>query len=479
MPDQIEKANELSAKKEDFSNWYAQINFTAGILDRRYKVKGMYVWMPYGFSMMRAIKEFWDKLFQEDEIEEMYFPLLVPMEYTEQNESWWDGFKDEAFWVKGYNEEKPTHILRPTGEPAMYPMFSKWIRTSTDLPLRIYQTTSSFRFETKHTRPMIRDREITVWHEIHTVHATEKENNVEEAKHEEFYDKIWDYLSLPSIKAKKPQWEVFPGAVGAIEYYALMPSGKVIENGSINNLGQAYAKKFNIKFKDDKGHENYGWQMSTGVGARLLATVIGLHGDDRGLVIPPTIAPIQAVIIPIFSKKEKNKVMKVCERVFEELKSNGIKVKLDSREESPGSKFYDWELKGVPVRLEIGPRDLEKDQATVVRRDNREKQFVKLESLSKKLPKLFEEIKISMYEKAKKHLDEHRKGATTKSDLMKYLKKGYVVSVGWCGESECYDEISELEEGTELFGSDLNSKKGTCVICEKATTEVGLVANSY
>jgi prolyl-tRNA synthetase len=311
--DEIAQAKEMLARKEDLSKWYTNIVELSKLIDKRYHVKGCYVWLPYGYKAMMNIKNIWDTLFQESGIEEMYFPLLVPIDYAKQNDQWFNGFKNEAFWVKGIDEEKANYILRPTGEPAMYPMFSLWTRSKNDLPIRIYETVSSFRYETKHTMPIIRDREITVWHEIHTAHATKEEAEAEAELHIELNDKIWKELALEPLRVNKPLWECFPGAVGAIEYYSLIPNGKAMENGSINKLGQAYAKKFNIKFKDEKGKEDHVWQVCTGNGARLLAGIILIHGDDKGLILPPKIAPIQVVITTVYNKDNNQKVTKKSE----------------------------------------------------------------------------------------------------------------------------------------------------------------------
>ena len=370
-------------------------------------------------------------------------------------------------------------MLRPTGEPAMYPMFSLWIRSYTDLPLRIYQTVSSFRYETKHTRPLIRDREITVWHEIHTAHATKEDAEKEFENHMVMYDKLWEFLALPSIKVRKPQWEVFPGAVGAVEYYSLMPTGKVMENGSVNNLGQAYAKKFNIKYKDQKGAEHVVWQLCTGNGARLLAAVIAVHGDDKGLVLPPNIAPIQAVITPIYTKKNRGTVLKEAEKIEKELAKAGIRVYTDARDVFPGIKFYDWEIKGVPLRVEIGPRDLEKKQVTLVRRDTQEKHAVGMEHITKKIPKMLEEVQNNLYTKASHELEKSIVYANNKKELVQILKEGKIAKIHWCGTPKTWDEIKAIHEGCELFGTDLKGRKGKCVITGKETDIIGYVANTY
>jgi len=473
----IKQANELMVGKSRFSEWYSQILLAADIIDKRYNVKGGNVWLNYGYGIMLNIKNYLDELFKNEGIKEMYFPLLVPVEYCEKNEKWWKGFKNQAFWVRG-GAEKEEYILRPTGEPAMYPMFKTWIRTFGDLPLKIYETVSSFRYETKQTRPLIRDREITVWHEIHTAHSTQEEAEEEALNHKKMYDKIWERCALSPLVVRKPLFECFPGAIGAFEYYNLMPNGKVMENGSINNLGQAYAKKFGIKFKNNTGKEDFAWMICTGNGARLLAAVISVHGDDNGLILPPEIAPIQVIIVPIFNKKNKNKVFKKVESIKKELEKLCIRVQTDLRDESAGKKFYDWEIKGVPLRIEIGPRDIAKKSVMLVRRDNEVKKIMR-ETQLKQIVKILENIQKNLLEKSKKEL----KTATTKTDnlekLKTVLKKNKIGKVFWCGSESCWDKIKSIEEGVELFGTDLKSVKGKCIICKKISKEQGYVANTY
>jgi prolyl-tRNA synthetase len=349
-----ELPEQLSVKKQDFPEWLSQVLQLAKIIDNRYDIKSMFVWLPYGYETMMRIKEKWDSEFRRNNIKETYFPLMVPVKYAEQNDSWWQGFKEEGFWAGKKNQQE--FIIRPTGEPAMYPMFSLWIRGLSDLPLRIYETVFSYRYETKQTRPLIRDREIGPWYEIHTAHATkeEAENEIELAR--KMNNNIWEFIAVQPLLVKKPKWECFPGAEGALEYYTLMPNGKVLENGSLNNLGQAYAKKFNIKFIDKDEKEKYVWQTCTGNGERYLASVISEHGDDSGLVLPPSIAPIQIIIIPIFNKKNKEKILKKAQQIKSKLKNHRIEI--DNSEQGVGSKFYDSELKGIPLRIEFASHSL-------------------------------------------------------------------------------------------------------------------------
>jgi prolyl-tRNA synthetase len=470
----------LKYKKSQFSEWYNQVIQLTGILDKRYGSKSFFVWMNYGYEIMLSIKKYWDRIFKEAGIKEMYFPLLVPVKYCEKNPDWWNGFKEQAFWVKGSGEKNWDHILRPTGEPAMYPMFSIWIRSYNDLPFRIYENVSSFRYETKHTRPMIRDREITLWHEIHTAHATKSDAEKEVKLHVKLYDMIWEKCALYPLRVNKPKWEIFPGAVGAIEYYNLMPSGKVLENGSINNLGQAYSKKFDIKFIDKDGKKKYVWQVCTGNGARLLAAVIGVHGDDKGLIIPPEIAPIQIIIVPIYNNKTKNMVVKKSKDLHDRL-SKEFKVEIDLRDDvTPGSKFYDWELRGVPLRVEIGPKEMESKCVTVVRRDTGEKSIVKEGEILKKLKEILSDIQDNLLKRAKKMLESSIKTAKNKKEIRNVLDKKSIAKVYWCGSGECWDKIKEMGEGIELFGTDLKKATfGKCIICKKKTDTIGYVANTY
>jgi len=469
----------LPAKKDDFSKWYNIVLEAAGLLDKRYNVKGCFVWLNYGYEAMLNIKAKWDKEFKSNGYKEMYFPLLVPKEYAEINDAWWNGFKSQAFWVKGLDEPEATHILRPTGEPAMYPMFNLWIRSYNDLPLRIYETVSSFRYETGHTRPIIRDREITVWYEIHTCHTTREESEQEIIKHMEMIDKVWEACALVPLKVNKPEWECFPGAVGAVEYYSLMPNGKAMENGSFNNLGQAYAKKFDIKFRDKDEKEKYVWMTCTGNGARILAAFVGEHGDDKGLVIPPEIAPVHAVIVPIYNQETKDEVVKHSQKLFEKLKKD-FRMEIDLREIRPGAKFYDWELKGVPLRVEVGPKDIKEKSVVLVRRDNGKKEKVKETDLDKEIKKLLDDIQKSMYENAKKNFTSRIIDAKSKDEIKKAIDAKKTAKIYWCKSGECWDEIKAIMEGIEMFGTDLKpAKEGKCAVCGKSTTTIGYVANTY
>ncbi|MFX1295708.1 MAG: proline--tRNA ligase [Promethearchaeota archaeon] len=466
------------SKASDFALWYNRIIQLADLIEKRYNVAGMFVWKPYGFQIMETIKKIWDELFAKSGIQETYFPLIVPLEYAQMNKAWFDGFEDEVFWVKGRGENEPTHILRPTGEPAMYPIFAMWIRSYKDLPLRIYETVSSFRYETKHTRPLIRDREITFWYEIHTAHTTKQESEEELNEHIRINDEIWKDLAIPNIKVEKPQWEVFPGAIGAIEYYNIMPNGRMLENGSCNNLGQAYAKKFNITYVDKKNQPQYVWQTCTGNGARYLVAAIALHGDDKGLILPPRIAPIQVVIIPIF-KEKINEVLPTCKKIAEQLKNADITVKIDDSKKTPGEKFYIWEIKGIPLRIEIGPKEVTENFITSIRRDQGKRQKVQMKDLALKIAMLLEQVQNNLYIKVQKFYNDIVIETDKFTEMKAKINEGKVALVYWCRSEDCAGEIIKIE-GVEIIGiipDDISS--GDCIICGNSSGKKTYVAKTY
>ena len=470
----------LTAKKKDLSDWYSQVLFFADIIDIRYNLKGFNVWKGYGYQLMMNIKRYWDDLFQKNGIQEMYFPMIVPVEYCEQNPDWWAGFKTEGFKVIAGEKNEIQGVLRPTGEPAMYPMYSMWIRTHQDLPFKAYETVSSFRYETQHTRPLIRDREITIWHEVHTVHAT-KEDSLEEAnRHVEYYKAIWKHLALSPVIVEKPSWEVFPGAIGGIEFYYITANGKAMENGSVNILGQAYAKKFNVKYKDKDNQDQYAWQVCTGNGARLLAALILEHGDDKGLILPPSVAPYQVVIIPIIFEKQRKEIMAEVHKVQKALEKEGIRVLVDDKEESPGSKFYNWEIKGVPIRIEIGPKDVEKEQVTLVKRIDGKKEAVKVSKIAEEVQTLLKDIQTFMLARAITHTKERIFPAHSPEELGKLIDQEKVAVVHWDKSGESYDAIKKIRIGPEIFGSDnFVKKKGKDLISGKETDNLAYVARTY
>jgi prolyl-tRNA synthetase len=460
--------------RENFIEWYNSLLQLAEIADRRYPVKGTFVWMPYGLKIMRKLIEIWDRIFEENGIEEVYFPLFVPLEFAKINEEWFEGFKADAFYVEGENV-----ILRPTGEPAMYPIFKYWIMEGR-LPIKIYQTVSSFRNEGKTTHTMIRDREITFWHEIHTAHKTKEEAKEEMERHRKIYEHIWkEILNIPPICVEKPKYEIFPGADSAYEFYIILPNGRLLENGSINNLGQAYARKFDLFYVDEKGNKQYVWQVCTGNGARFLVAVFALHGDERGLVLPPKLAPIQAVIITI--PKEGKNYLEEAKELKKRLENVGIKTFVDESEKTPGEKFNIWDIKGVPIRIEIGEKEIEGGFYSIYRRDLKEKIKVSKEEVEKVVKSLLEDvIPRNLYRKVETHYQEKIKYFDNIEEAKRWIEEGNVVKTNWCGKRECFEEIKRLGPSIEAVGLLIDERKdGKCIVCGEPTDRLTLIGKTY
>ncbi len=472
------KPEELPSKG-NLIEWYNTLLRIAWIIDRRYPIKGTFVWMPYGIEIMLRIKNYWDELFKNHGIKETYFPLFVPEEFAKKNEKWYSGFKDEVFFAVPSRNPDEKYVIRPTGEPAMYPMFALWVKEG-HLPIRIYQTVSSFRNEGKTTHSMVRDREITFWYEIHTAHKTREEAEEEFNLHIELNKKIWKFLAIPPIIVNKPVYEVFPGAVGAVEFYTILPNGRLLENGSVNNLGQAYSKIFDVYYVDEKGNKHYVWQICTGNGARFLVAAIMLHGDERGLVLPPKIAPIEVVIIPIYTKENKELVIKEARRTFEKLKGQ-FRVELDEREEiTPGEKFYQWDIKGVPIRIEIGKDEVKSKKITIFRRDKKTKESVDEKQLEKTIEEMLNDIQTNLEKKVRDFYNSKIKTFSDLKEASKWIKEGGIAKVNWCESLECYEKFSEIEPSVEAIGTLIDeTKEGKCIVCGKKTDKVTLVGKTY
>jgi prolyl-tRNA synthetase len=475
MVKKTEHGPERLPDRSDFIKWYNSLLELAEIADRSYPVKGTFVWMPYGMQLMKNIVAILDRAFQEHGIEETQFPLFVPMEFAKQNENWFEGFKDEAF----YTAEKEL-LLRPTGEPAMYPIFKLWIKKG-KMPIKIYETISSYRNESKTTHTLIRDREITFWHEIHTVHKTRDESLEEADTHKAIYDSLWiDALNIPPISVSKPKYEIFAGAESAYEFYTILPDGRLLENGSINNLGQAYAKKFDL-YIDNNGSKEYVWQVCTGNGARTIAAVISIHGDDKGLVVPPKIAPLHIVIIPVFNAETEGRIKADAHRLMERLKDSGLAARVDESDASPGEKFNIWELKGVPIRIEIGMKELEGDFYTLFRRDTCKKEKVEKLAIIETAKKLIQkDIPENLIEKAAQRYKNVIKYVFSIEEAKIWISSGGVAKANWCEDENCFDSISAIAPSVEAVGTLTDEEKeGVCIVCGKKSKKLTLFGRTY
>ena len=362
---------------KNFSEWFHNILEDAELMDARYPVKGMSVWLPRGFKIRKYSLELLQKLLDEEH-EETLFPMLIPESELAKEAIHVKGFEEEVYWVTkgGLRELNEQLALRPTSETAMYPMFSLWVRSHMDLPIKVYQTVNTFRYETKHTRPLIRVREITTFNESHTVHATEEEAEEQVKTGIKIYKEFFDSLGIAYSISKRPEWDKFPGSKYTMAFDTIMPDGKTLQIGTVHNLGTTFAKTFDIQFENEEGEHEYAHQTCYGLSDRVIASLIAAHGDEKGLKLPPVVAPEQVIIVPIIFKEKEEIVLNFTDKLEELLKSNGIRAKQDKRDMRPGKKYYEWEQRGVPLRIEVGPRDIENGSIVTIRRDTGNKEFI-------------------------------------------------------------------------------------------------------
>jgi len=390
----------------DFDDWYHDALREADLVDIRYPVKGMIIWKPYGLKALRLTQRILMDLLEKTGHLEAYFPALIPESVFARERDFLEGFGGESFVVEGTGTKKfnERFYLRPTSETVMYYMWNLWIKGRRDLPLKMYQVVNVFRYETKMTHPILRVREIMGFIEAHTAHATPEEAEAQIKEAIGIYEEFFDRLQLPYYIVKTPPWDTFAGAEYNYDFITVMPDGKGLELGSVINLGQRFAKAFDIKYMDTDGQFKYIYQTCYGVSERVLGAVIGIHGDEKGLFFPPEIAPIQVVVVPI-AKPEDVQVLEYARRVKEILEKTGIRVFIDDDlEKSPGWKYYYWEMKGVPVRIEVGPREVGEKTVTIARRDGAPRIVVKLDELIPVVNEVFREVNTALRERALEHL---------------------------------------------------------------------------
>lgn len=444
-------------KYADFPRWYHTILKEAKIVDIRYPVKGMNVWMPYGLKALRLIQRKMIELLESTGHEEAYFPTMIPESVFAKEREFLEGFGGETFVVEGTMTRKFGEKLyvRPTSETVMYYMWNLWIKGRKDLPLKMYQVVNVFRYETKMTHPILRVREIMGFIEAHTAHATAEEAEQQFVEAVKIYKEFFDDLLIPYFIVKTPEWDTFAGAEYNYDFITVLPDGKGLELGSVINLGQRFAKAFDIKFMDSDGTFKYVYQTCYGISERSLGAVISIHGDERGLFFPPKYAPIQVIIVPIMKKEEKE-ILAYARKVAEHLAQNGIRVKIDDDEEhTPGWKYYFWEMKGVPTRLEIGRREAANKTVTIARRDKRQKIQVKLDELLEKLREVWTSIEEEMYRRALHHF-EKMVYFLTDDNLDEIAGKKGLIIAPWDGKKETAEELEEIT-GKGLLGEIIES----------------------
>ena len=444
-------------KSEDFNEWYNEIVELADLCDKRYPIKGMNVWKPYGWKLMNNVDSLTRHEMEKTNHQEVYFPLLIPESFFKKEEEHIEGFGSEVYWIThaGTNKLEERWLLRPTSETAMYPIFSLWIRSHSDLPLKTFQIVNTFRYETKQTRAFIRVREIHFF-EAHTCHTDFKDAERQVKEDKEIADRLLKKLCLPYIFSKRPDWDKFAGAHYTISIDVLMPSGRTLQIGSIHQYKDNFAKPYEISYETEEGTHTYCHQTTYGMSERLLGALIGVHGDNKGLVMPPAVAPIQVVIIPIvFKGKEKN-VLDVCNKLHKKLTEDNIRSHVDDREITPGNKYYDWELKGVPLRVEIGPKDVEKKEIVIVQRNTGKKRSILQEKAEKTIKGELDTIANTLFTNAKKLLDENMQRVHTIDEAKE--RKG-IIEIPWCGNKDCAMDVENILEGNTL-GEPID--EGTC-----------------
>lgn len=486
----------ITARSQDYSEWYLDIVQAAELAENS-DVRGCMVIKPYGYSIWEIFQKILDKMIKETGHKNAYFPLFIPKSFLTKEAEHVDGFAKECAVVTHHRlmaspegivvdpEAKLAEelIVRPTSETIMYATFSRWINSWRDLPLMINQWCNVVRWEMR-TRPFLRTTEF-LWQEGHTCHASFDEAEIEAkkmlGKYEEF---CTNYLATPVIPGQKSESEKFAGALYTYCIEAMMQDGKALQAGTAHNLGQNFARAFDVKYTSKEGKQEYVWQTSWGVSTRLIGQLIMTHSDDKGLVLPPKVAPIKVIVVPIWKdESSKEKVLEFCQKVVEDLSKEIENVELDAREHlTMGEKFFEWEKKGVPVRIEIGPRDLEAGSAVVARRDTSEKQPIEIAKLSVTVKDLLESIQNDLLAKAQKLLRENSHFVDNYEDFKKQLKQeipGFIYAP-WCEDAECESKIKEeTKASTRCFPFDGKAEEGQCIRCGKPSKRRIIFAKAY
>lgn len=468
----------ITSMEADFPQWYTDVVKKAELIDYS-SVRGCMIIKPYGYAIWELIQKQLDRRFKETGHQNVYMPMFIPESLLQKEKDHVEGFAPEVAWVTHGGQEKLTERLcvRPTSETLFCEHYSNIIQSYRDLPKLYNQWCSVVRWE-KTTRPFLRSLEF-LWQEGHTAHATEEEAQEETIRmlnvYAEFCEKV---LAIPMIKGQKTEKEKFAGAKATYTIESLMHDGKALQSGTSHNFGDGFAKAFSIQYTDQDNQLQYVHQTSWGMTTRLIGAVIMVHGDDSGLVLPPAIAPTQLVIVPIAQHKEG--VLEKARWIQEQFMQK-FRVAVDDSDKSPGWKFSEHEMKGVPLRLEIGPKDIEKDQVVLVRRDTREKIIIPMEQIENKVNELLEQIQIDLLEKAREHRNHHTYAAKSLEELKKIMEEspGFVKGM-WCGDEACENAIKE-ETGATARCIPFEQEKiiDTCICCGKPAEKMVIWARAY
>lgn len=471
-------------KSEDFSEWYTQVILKSGLVDYA-PIKGCIIFRELAYAIWEKIQEIFNEKIKRTGHRNVYFPLFIPESLLKKEAEHFSGFVPEVAWVTIGGDEvlEEKLAIRPTSETIICATYAKWIKSWRDLPLKLNQWCSVVRWDTKGTKPFIRTREF-LWQEGHTAHETKEEADREVMEIlNEYKDLIENYLAIPVLAGRKSESEKFAGALYTTTLEAIMPDGKALQMATSHNLGQNFSKVFEIKFMGRDGKEHYVWQTSWGFSTRLIGAMVMVHGDDKGLILPPRIAPTQVVIIPIPSKDmEIEKIIEKAKSIQGKLSASGISTILDDRlEYTPGWKYNHWELRGIPLRIEIGSMEIKKEQITIARRDTYERITVKEEEIVEAIKKLLEEIQRNLYNRAKKFLEEKITRVENYEEFKKILsEKGGFIKASWCGNRECEEKIKEETGATiRLIPFEREEPFSKCIYCGKEAKEVAYFAKSY
>ncbi len=475
----------VTAQSEDFSRWYNEIVYRADLAAPS-PVRGCVIIKPYGYEIWEGIKAGLDRRFKATGHQNAYFPLFIPESYIRREAQHVEGFSPELAVVThaGGKELEEPLVVRPTSETVIGEAFSDWIQSYRDLPLLINQWANVVRWELR-TRPFLRTAEF-LWQEGHTAHATHDEAERETLQMLDIYaDFAVNDAAIPVIKGEKSKMERFAGALRTYTIEAMMRDRRALQSGTSHNLGQNFAKAFDIRYLAESNTQEYCWTTSWGLSTRMVGAVVMAHGDDKGLRLPPKLAPYQVVIVPIFKNdSQRGAVMEAVERLQSALEDAGIRVHIDKRDgQSPGFKFNDWEMRGVPVRMEIGPRDVEKNNAVLARRDvlgRQGKQFVSQDGIVEAVQSLLTDIQRSMLEDAREFRDAHITDAASYDELRSIVADGDWARVFWDGDDD--DEVSVKDEtGATIrcFPFNQPSGQGKCVVSGRTTERVALFAKAY
>lgn len=474
----------ITPKSEDFARWYIEIIKKAELADYA-PMKGMMVIRPYGYNIWENIQQRLDRRIKDAGHVNAYFPLFIPESFLQKEAEHVEGFAPEVAWVTqgGHDQLEERLAVRPTSEAIIGHMYAKWIKSYRDLPLLINQWANIVRWE-KTTRPFLRTTEF-LWQEGHTAHATEKEAREETLMILDLYKDFAEQdMAVPVISGIKTDREKFAGAEETYCIEGLMADGRALQMGTSHFLGEHFSKVFNIRFEDQNQQLQYAWQTSWGASTRLVGALIMAHGDDSGLRLPPRVAPIQVVIVPISMGDWKTSVLPVARKLEQDLKSAGIRVHLDDREEfTPGWKFSEWEMRGVPVRLEVGPRDVKQGQAVIVRRDTREKTPLPLTTAIENMPGLLEEIQTALFRAALEFRENNTHEVADYAVFKDILetRRGFL-KTHWCGDQACEDKIkAETMATIRVVFPERNQGKtrGKCLLCGKDSDRQVLFARAY